>query len=98
MKIDPSPFTITRGSTPTDGSLPLGTVPVAWTSSNRPEGSARNAITARLMPKPIRARRHPGVLPRLAANTRSEEHTSELQSRGQLVCRLLLEKQREQQL
>src|SRR5439155_10148760 len=26
------------------------------------------------------------------ANHRSEEHTSELQSRGQLVCRLLLEK------
>src|SRR5690625_6338220 len=25
-------------------------------------------------------------------NLRSEEHTSELQSRGQLVCRLLLEK------
>src|SRR5690625_6224954 len=25
-------------------------------------------------------------------DTRSEEHTSELQSRGQLVCRLLLEK------
>src|SRR5437660_9391555 len=25
-------------------------------------------------------------------STRSEEHTSELQSRGQLVCRLLLEK------
>src|SRR5439155_18453542 len=27
--------------------------------------------------------------------TRSEEHTSELQSRGHLVCRLLLEKKRE---
>src|SRR5439155_25700757 len=27
-----------------------------------------------------------------AAQARSEEHTSELQSRGQLVCRLLLEK------
>src|SRR5207253_5645849 len=27
-----------------------------------------------------------------AARTRSEEHTSELQSRGHLVCRLLLEK------
>src|SRR2546422_8533975 len=27
-------------------------------------------------------------------NTRSEEHTSELQSRLQLVCRLLLEKKR----
>src|SRR5690625_6881216 len=29
---------------------------------------------------------------RSAQPTRSEEHTSELQSRGQLVCRLLLEK------
>src|SRR5439155_3039597 len=28
------------------------------------------------------------------ANTRSEEHTSELQSRGHLVCRLLLEKKK----
>src|SRR5690625_5724894 len=28
----------------------------------------------------------------LAFNSRSEEHTSELQSRGHLVCRLLLEK------
>src|SRR5690625_6177843 len=28
------------------------------------------------------------------AMTRSEEHTSELQSRGQLVCRLLLEKKK----
>src|SRR5439155_6752180 len=28
------------------------------------------------------------------AKTRSEEHTSELQSRGHLVCRLLLEKKK----
>src|SRR5690625_6355453 len=28
----------------------------------------------------------------IAVEQRSEEHTSELQSRGQLVCRLLLEK------
>src|SRR5439155_12289711 len=28
---------------------------------------------------------------------RSEEHTSELQSRGQLVCRLLLEKKKEKE-
>src|SRR5690625_5757554 len=28
--------------------------------------------------------------------TRSEEHTSELQSRGHLVCRLLLEKKKEE--
>src|SRR5207253_8564136 len=30
-----------------------------------------------------------------ALATRSEEHTSELQSRGHLVCRLLLEKKKE---
>src|SRR5439155_20019227 len=31
---------------------------------------------------------------RQLGNSRSEEHTSELQSRGHLVCRLLLEKKR----
>src|SRR5690625_7099092 len=31
---------------------------------------------------------------RTVANPRSEEHTSELQSRGHLVCRLLLEKKK----
>src|SRR3982751_3196287 len=36
-----------------------------------------------------RAPDHPG---RLRADARSEEHTSELQSRSDLVCRLLLEK------
>src|SRR5439155_26657138 len=30
----------------------------------------------------------------IAAPSRSEEHTSELQSRGHLVCRLLLEKKK----
>src|SRR5215510_15741040 len=30
--------------------------------------------------------------------TRSEEHTSELQSRGHLVCRLLLEKKKKKQI
>src|SRR5690625_6818069 len=32
----------------------------------------------------------------LSLNIRSEEHTSELQSRGHLVCRLLLEKKKAQ--
>src|SRR3712207_8939011 len=32
------------------------------------------------------------AMERVAARTRSEEHTSELQSRQYLVCRLLLEK------
>src|SRR5439155_11086832 len=35
-----------------------------------------------------------GVGRHVAAYGRSEEHTSELQSRGQLVCRLLLEKKK----
>src|SRR5437870_6323477 len=36
------------------------------------------------------------VMPAIAAcaRSRSEEHTSELQSRGHLVCRLLLEKKK----
>src|SRR2546422_5392908 len=36
----------------------------------------------------------PGVAPVLVQNLRSEEHTSELQSRLHLVCRLLLEKKK----
>src|SRR5260221_2770627 len=32
--------------------------------------------------------------PRLSSDTRSEEHTSELQSHSDLVCRLLLEKKK----
>src|SRR3712207_8279543 len=42
------------------------------------------------------AAKHRGVSAgmRLAAATRSEEHTSELQSRQYLVCRLLLEKKK----
>src|SRR3712207_8960786 len=52
-------------------------------------------------PRGLRLRR-PAVLPgpllrghRRAALRRSEEHTSELQSRQYLVCRLLLEKKNE---
>src|SRR2546430_10661033 len=50
---------------------------------------------------PAEAREHPtaGRLVRHApalAPTRSEEHTSELQSQSNLVCRLLLEKKKKQ--
>src|SRR3712207_7383741 len=37
---------------------------------------------------------HAGVQPLVGAVPRSEEHTSELQSRQYLVCRLLLEKKK----
>src|SRR5207253_3615910 len=36
------------------------------------------------------------VTPKTSWSFRSEEHTSELQSRGHLVCRLLLEKKKKQ--
>src|SRR5437870_9268725 len=42
-----------------------------------------------LLPRPALARTASVV-------TRSEEHTSELQSRGHLVCRLLLEKKKKE--
>src|SRR2546422_3075596 len=49
----------------------------------------RKAV-ADLVPPPIRRRVKRGL-------TRSEEHTSELQSRLHLVCRLLLEKKNKKQ-
>src|SRR3712207_7682061 len=77
-------------------------------SSFRPRGTGRT--TARRSPAPVSppppvaARRSahraagtppPGTAPdRTALELRSEEHTSELQSRQYLVCRLLLEKKK----
>src|SRR5687768_18017997 len=51
----------------------------------------------RLRPRPRRARqsrRHAGARRGRGRSRRSEEHTSELQSRLHLVCRLLLEKKK----
>src|SRR5207253_4273601 len=48
-------------------------------------------VAARVVP---RAGRRGGVVRGRNGAARSEEHTSELQSRGHLVCRLLLEKKK----
>src|SRR5439155_21460121 len=60
----------------------------------RPSGSAPapNRGPARCLIRRWIASRSQGPRPR--CNPRSEEHTSELQSRGHLVCRLLLEKKK----
>src|SRR3712207_6899528 len=63
-------------------------------SGRRRSPPARCAWSA---PRPIRAcltelRSHQSCATPAAARIRSEEHTSELQSRQYLVCRLLLEK------
>src|SRR5690625_6045080 len=57
-----------------------------WTAKGVP--LRETTITRRLG---SRARRS-WAASKSASDRRSEEHTSELQSRGQLVCRLLLEK------
>src|SRR5437870_13061774 len=56
-------------------------LPILGPRARRPRRRARGARQ--------RARRRP-----LRDRSRSEEHTSELQSRGHLVCRLLLEKKK----
>src|SRR5690625_1604676 len=52
-------------------------------------------LTVEFLSKIIRKERPCAILPTLGGQTRSEEHTSELQSRGHLVCRLLHENQKE---
>src|SRR5690242_20965619 len=47
---------------------------------------------------PLRVDRQPGERADVTERPRSEEHTSELQSHVNLVCRLLLEKKKEQSL
>src|SRR5438445_8066538 len=54
----------------------------------------RLAVARELRGTDTRHGKEPGVVDR-ARRSRSEEHTSELQSRQYLVCRLLLEKKKE---
>src|SRR2546427_6445996 len=66
--------------------VPAGTV----TASGAPTLNVSTLMAFSLGVKQVRAK----VLPATSgsAGTRSEEHTSELQSQSNLVCRLLLEK------
>src|SRR3712207_8688798 len=54
-------------------------------------------IQVEFNPARVQAHRLLGYENRMLAKERSEEHTSELQSRQYLVCRLLLEKKKKQQ-
>src|SRR3712207_8122932 len=70
--------------------------PPSWPVSAGPASSARTrpgcASTPHLLELGVPERR--GGDPRGPPQPRSEEHTSELQSRQHLVCRLLLEKKK----
>src|SRR5207253_4670570 len=59
-------------------------------------GRSRRAARARRRTAERHAESPPRGAPDAARGSRSEEHTSELQSRGHLVCRLLLEKKKRQ--
>src|SRR5690625_7055564 len=61
--------------------------------------SAKKKVTTICCPSALNWRDWPAYSTEKPAGSvrRSEEHTSELQSRGHLVCRLLLEKKNERQ-
>src|SRR5439155_10620620 len=65
--------------------------------STRRSSSPRSPGVSQFASKPAGARGRPrkSAPPR---SLRSEEHTSELQSRGHLVCRLLLEKKKKKKI
>src|SRR2546425_2495811 len=71
------------------------------TTSNRPLRSTGSWFAARMLRRisSSGARRRPSVMSSSAdtpSTSRSEEHTSELQSLAYLVCRLLLEKKKKE--
>src|SRR5439155_27330892 len=82
--------------------LPIS--PTRARSSRRSTGSSRPGSGPRTSPagcsgSPARAApTASGATSPGSSRRRSEEHTSELQSRGHLVCRLLLEKKKFQRL
>src|SRR5690606_41295318 len=67
----------------------------AATASNSFDSDLRSSLSLRAMAMDSALSR-PRTRPyrKLASTVRSEEHTSELQSRENLVCRLLLEKKK----
>src|SRR5205085_11363183 len=83
-------YSLAVGMKPYLGDL-LG-APVAWDAKSgrtTPQGlsALRAALRTVVAPK--------AVVISLGTNDRSEEHTSELQSQSNLVCRLLLEKKKQ---
>src|SRR2546425_4543499 len=77
--------------------------PALWTGSDRGAGAPRERRPGHGAVGMAAARARPGLHarrtlgPPVVSYTRSEEHTSELQSLAYLVCRLLLEKKKKQQ-
>src|SRR5690606_41641576 len=92
---DPFSFFITAPSTTAiyplslHDALPISTLVEPTKETALMSGWSHSAFTA--ISPPCTTFSTPGGMP---ASSRSEEHTSELQSRENLVCRLLLEKKK----
>src|SRR2546422_6274749 len=66
--------------------------------SNESAGAPSKAVLFTTGPRLTGVSQGSRVEPRVETHRRSEEHTSELQSRLHLVCRLLLEKKKKKQM
>src|SRR2546421_6916009 len=75
----------------------LGDRVPAHPDEHGPADQSRAAAPEGFWPRP-RRERHVHLGPAARPQHRSEEHTSELQSRSDLVCRLLLEKKKTQKV
>src|SRR5690625_5394595 len=90
MRRGPMMWTTRRWQGPVVGGISLSAGP---RRREEPDSDLRLALPGRHRPVVHRgSRAHPGPVQLGHLGQRSEEHTSELQSRGHLVCRLLLEK------
>src|SRR5206468_7294469 len=90
----PRPYTTLFRSRERGGPLTVGEVTLR-DPTTVPRDGAPECKTRCADPGAHRAPRRPDAPRRGSRHGRSEEHTSELQSRSDLVCRLLLEKKKE---
>src|SRR5688572_32476360 len=74
-----------------DGRLGIGSLP-AWDSSRRLQYASSLRMPDLFLPERFVYEKHTTASSQVP---RSEEHTSELQSQSNLVCRLLLEKKKQ---
>src|SRR5260370_27832528 len=72
--------------------------PIGVPAEGRSGQAAQTGSTGDLTGSHAVHRRNAGVAPMDGMTARSEEHTSELQSHLNLVCRLLLEKKKKKQM
>src|SRR5205085_4776346 len=84
-------------STPEIYTLSLHDALPIWPGQLRPGRRQRSGDVRRADPGRQHDRQQPGPR-RRRGSQRSEEHTSELQSQSNLVCRLLLEKKKQKKL